>query len=124
MPGGYAAAVDLLGDPRDRPTGIVAVCDEVAVGAIIAARRVGIQVPASLSVIGIDDHEYAEMFSLTTLQQVPRDQGAAAVEVLLAEIADPSRRQTHELLHARLILRSSTAPPEGSPAIAHLDAQG
>lgn len=123
MPGGYAAAVDLLGDPRDRPTGIVAVCDEVAVGAIIAARRVGIQVPASLSVVGIDDHEFAEMFSLTTLQQVPRDQGAAAVEVLLAEIADPGRPRTLDLLHARLIVRSSTAPPEGSPAIAHLDAQ-
>ncbi len=109
MPGGYAAAVDLLGDVRGRPTGIVAVCDEVAIGAIIAARRLGIQVPAALSVVGIDDHETAEMFSLTTLQQVPREQGAAAVRILLAEIADPGRPRTAERMRARLVVRSSTA---------------
>ena len=42
MPAGYQAAVDLLGDARLRPTALVAVSDEVAVGAIIAARRLGI----------------------------------------------------------------------------------
>src|SRR5664279_3536445 len=76
MPGGYAAAVDLLGDARSRPTAVVASCDEVAIGTIIAARRLGIRVPTDLSVVGIDDHEYAEMFGLTTLEQVPREQGA------------------------------------------------
>ncbi len=109
LPGGYQSAVDLLGDARQRPTGIVAVCDEVAVGAIIAARRLGIHVPSELSVVGIDDHEYAEMFSLTTLQQVPREQGRAAVEMLLAQIADPDRPITHVQMHARLIVRSTTS---------------
>ncbi len=109
LPGGYQSAVDLLGDARGRPTALVAVCDEVAVGAIIAARRLGIQVPGNLSVVGIDDHEYAEMFSLTTLQQVPREQGQAAVEMLLAHIADPARPTTSMRMHARLIVRSSTS---------------
>lgn len=111
LPGGYAVAADLLGDPRARPTALVAVCDEVAIGGIIAARRLGIDVPSALSIVGIDDHELAEMFSLTTLQQSPRDQGAAAVELLLAEIADPTRPQTRELMHARMIVRTSTASP-------------
>lgn len=111
LPGGYAVAADLLGDTRGRPTGIVAVCDEVAIGAIIAARRLGIAVPSALSIVGIDDHEFAEMFSLTTLQQIPREQGAAAVELLLAEIADPARPRTRELMHARMIVRTSTASP-------------
>ena len=110
LPGGYAAAADLLGDARRRPTAIVGVCDEVAIGAIIAAQRMGIQVPSSLSVVGIDDHEFAEMFALTTLQQVPREQGAAAVDVLLAEIADPERARTELRMPARLVVRSSTAP--------------
>ena len=57
LPGGYAAAVDLLGDTR-RPTAIVGVCDEVAIGAIIASRRLGIRVPTDLSVVGIDDRPY------------------------------------------------------------------
>ena len=117
LPGGYAAAADLLGDARRRPTAIVGVCDEVAIGAIIAAQRLGIQVPSALSVVGIDDHEFAEMFALTTLQQVPREQGAAAVEVLLAEIADPGRARTVVRTPARLIMRNSTAtPPLGAPA--------
>ncbi|GEB94552.1 hypothetical protein GCM10009724_10100 [Microbacterium lacticum] len=85
------------------------VCDEVAIGAIIAARRLGIQVPSGLSVVGIDDHEFAEMFALTTLQQVPRDQGRSAVAVLLAEIADPARERTELRMPARLVVRSSTA---------------
>lgn len=111
MPGGYAVAADLLADDRARPTAIVAVCDEVAIGAIIAGRRLGILVPSDLSIVGIDDHEFAEMFALTTLQQVPREQGAAAVHLLLAEIADPARPRSRELLHARMIVRNSTAAP-------------
>lgn len=112
MPGGFAATVDLVSDARSRPTAIVGVCDEVAIGAIVAARRIGIQVPASLSVVGIDDHEFAEMFSLTTLQQVPREQGVAAVDLLMAEIADPGRTPTRMRIPSRLIVRNSTAPPE------------
>ncbi|WP_298744851.1 LacI family DNA-binding transcriptional regulator [uncultured Microbacterium sp.] len=111
LPGGYAVAADLLADERGRPTAIVAVCDEVAIGAIIAARRLGVHVPSDLSIVGIDDHEFAEIFSLTTLQQIPREQGAAAVQLLLAEIADPTRPPTRDLMHARMIVRTSTAAP-------------
>jgi DNA-binding LacI/PurR family transcriptional regulator len=109
LPGGYASAVDVLGDARDRPTAIVATCDEVAIGAIIAARRLGVQVPSDLSVIGIDDHEFAEMFSLTTLRQVPREQGRVAVELLLDHIADPDRPQSVIRMKAKLVVRNSTS---------------
>ena len=107
LPGGYAAAVDALGS-QDRPTGVVGVCDEVAIGAIIAARRLGLLVPGHISVTGIDDHEYAEMFSLTTLSQKPRAQGRAAVDLLLERIDDPSLAPTTTSLKARLIVRNST----------------
>jgi len=110
LPGGYAAAVDVLSDASRRPTGLVGVCDEVAIGAIIAARRLGIQVPGDLSVVGIDDHELAEMFALTTLAQDPRTQGVEAVRVLLEHIADPEAAVVELRLQARLIVRSSTAP--------------
>ncbi len=109
LPGGYGAAVELLGDRRTRPTAIVGVCDEVAVGAIIAARRLGIRVPEHLSVVGIDDHAYAEMFSLTTLQQRPHQQGRAAVQLLMWQLDDPDAA-THRIYEASpLIMRSSTA---------------
>jgi DNA-binding LacI/PurR family transcriptional regulator len=109
LPGGYAAAVDMLGDARTRPTAVVAVCDEVAIGAIIAARRLGVQVPSDLSVIGIDDHEFADMFALTTLRQSPREQGRVAVELLLAHLDDPSQATRTVRMQAQLIVRNSTA---------------
>ncbi|WP_243074090.1 LacI family DNA-binding transcriptional regulator [Microbacterium sp. SS28] len=118
LPGGYAAAVDLLGDTRERPTAIVGTCDEVAIGAIIAARRLGIPVPSSLSVVGIDNHEYAEMFSLTTLEQSPQAQGARAAEMLLQRLREPDVPMAEVRLQATLILRSSTAPPPGVPSVA------
>lgn len=121
LPGGYAAAVDLLEDARSRPTAVVATCDEVAIGTMIAARRLGIRVPTDLSVVGIDDHEYAEMFGLTTLEQVPREQGAAAVELLLRQIDDPGQPPSVVSLHARLIMRTSTAPPAGTDTGTFLD---
>lgn len=110
MPGGYAAGAEVLGDSRIRPTAVVGICDEVAIGTVIAARRMGIMVPADLSVVGIDDHEHAEMFALTTFAQRPRDQGRSAVAVLIDMLVDPDATPTHVFDPAPLIVRSSTAP--------------
>jgi DNA-binding LacI/PurR family transcriptional regulator len=123
LPGGYAAAVDLLGTARARPTGLVAVCDEVAIGAIIAARRLGLGVPGDLSVVGIDDHEYAEMFALTTLQQVPREQGRAAVELLEARLADTTIESHPTPSQARLIVRATTGPVDSRHSVTVSDAR-
>jgi DNA-binding LacI/PurR family transcriptional regulator len=117
MPGGYAAAVDLLGDVRARPTAIVGTCDEVAIGAIIAARRLGLPVPSSLSVVGIDNHEFADMFSLTTLEQSPQAQGSHAAELLLQQLREPDAPVLEVRLKAKFIVRNSTAPPPGVPSV-------
>lgn len=117
IPGGYAVAADVLGASHGRPSAIVAVCDEVAIGAIIASRRMGIQVPSQLSVVGIDDHEYAEMFALTTLRQNPREQGAAAVAMLIAQLTDPARPPVAIRMQAQLVVRASTAIPAASSGL-------
>ncbi|MGX1934472.1 LacI family DNA-binding transcriptional regulator [Microbacterium resistens] len=111
MPDAFVAAADLLGDRRRRPTAIVGVCDEAAVGAIIAARRLGIAVPSELSVIGIDDHGFAEMFALTTIRQSPRAQGADAVRLLRMRLESPEARAERVIAPATLVVRSSTAAP-------------
>lgn len=118
IPGGYAAAVDLLGDSRRRPTAIVGTCDEVAIGAVIAARRLGLPVPSALSVVGIDNHEYADMFSLTTLEQSPHAQGSQAAELVLRHVREPDAPIVQLRLQATLIVRNSTAPPPGVPSVA------
>ncbi|MFC6354564.1 LacI family DNA-binding transcriptional regulator [Luethyella okanaganae] len=116
MPDGFSAALQALGDPRRRPTAVFAACDEIAFGTMIAAQRLGIQVPGELSVVGIDGHEYAEMFGLTTIEQKPREQGGLAVEIALAMLDDAasSRPPTETLLPLRFMVRSSTtSPPRG-----------
>lgn len=110
MPAGYAAAVDLLGNRRTRPTAVVGVCDEIAIGTIIAARRLGIAVPTELSVVGIDDHQHAEMFALTTIRQQPREQGRQAVRMLLRRLDDPAAACEHAVAASALVVRNSSAP--------------
>ncbi|MEJ1089040.1 LacI family DNA-binding transcriptional regulator [Microbacterium sp. Mu-80] len=109
MPGGYEAGVRMLGDRRRRPTAVVAVCDEVAIGGIIAARRMGLSVPTELSVVGIDDHEHAVMFSLTTVRQQPQEQGRAAVQLLRERMDAPDAPAVQRVLPSELVVRSSTA---------------
>ena len=109
VPGGYDAGTHALSDSGARPSAIFAACDEIAIGVLIAARRIGIRVPTALSVIGIDGHEYAEMLSLTTIEQKPRAQGQAAVADLFSAIdGQPGAADVVEM-PARLIIRASTA---------------
>ena len=84
--GGFATGLSVLADPRHRPPAIMAGSDEVAIGVIVAARQLGIGVPDQLSVIGIDGHELAPMFGLTTLAQDPAGQGGAAVDLVVEEL--------------------------------------
>jgi DNA-binding LacI/PurR family transcriptional regulator len=83
IPGGYAAAQRLLTDPRIGCTGIVAASDEMAFGAMFAARDLGFRVPDDLSIIGIDGHDLSSFFGLTTIDQEPRAQGARAARLVL-----------------------------------------
>jgi len=113
MPGGYELALAVLADPRTRPSAVVAGSDEVAMGTIVAARQLGIHVPAQLSVVGIDGHEFAAMFGLTTLAQDPRAQGTSAVELVMAELderTEPAER-SWKPYPVRLEVRSSTTAP-------------
>ncbi|MCU1441652.1 MAG: LacI family transcriptional regulator [Rhodoglobus sp.] len=113
LQGGHAAAKQLLGNPRKRPTAIFAASDEMAIGAILAARDLGLHVPDDVSVIGIDDHELAEFFGLTTIAQFPALQGRMAVDILMEQLqpthtADAS---SNTPLPFELIVRSSTTRP-------------
>jgi LacI family repressor for deo operon, udp, cdd, tsx, nupC, and nupG len=112
LPGGYRAAQTLLADARARPTALFAASDEMAIGAILAARDLGLDVPRDVSVIGIDDHELSAFFGLSTIAQFPAEQGRRAVEFLMDELhPDGSVPAVNLPLRFELIARSSTAPP-------------
>jgi DNA-binding LacI/PurR family transcriptional regulator len=110
---GYDVTLELLRDPATRPTAIAAASDDIAIGVILAARELGLRIPADLSVIGIDDHELAGLFGLTTLRQVPAQQGRQAVELIMAALEqgrDAPVGVTHTI-QADLVDRGSTAAP-------------
>lgn len=110
--GGFRAAKQLLGKPGGRPTAIFAASDEMAIGALLAARELGYRVPEDISVIGIDGHELGDFFRLTTVDQFPRGQGERAADAILAELegkdAAPPVHEPGELPY-ELIVRGSTA---------------
>jgi DNA-binding LacI/PurR family transcriptional regulator len=115
LPGGYTGALQLLGHPAARPTALFAASDEMAIGAIRAAEKLGIDVPGDLSIIGVDGHEYAEMFELTTIEQYPGEQGRLAVDVVMALLLDEGAADplpdSGAPLPTRLVVRATTSAP-------------
>ena len=111
--GGYQAAKQLLGRAHNRPTAIFAASDEMAIGSILAARDLGLAVPRDVSVIGIDDHDLADFFGLSTIAQFPQGQGAQAVEILMDQLHPGQHDQAalNTPMPFELIVRSSTARP-------------
>lgn len=117
IPGGFHAARQLLGTPGTGMTGLVAASDEMAIGAILAARELGIRVPEDLSVVGVDGHELGALFELTTVDQHAQNQGATAAKLILATVESVDT-QVQSLDHGfDLLVRRSTARfPRESPA--------
>jgi DNA-binding LacI/PurR family transcriptional regulator len=104
---GWRAAGALLDRP-DRPSALLAMSDELALGAMRAAEERGLAVPDQLSVVGFDDTPAAARTrpALTTVHQPHHDKGAVAAELLLRPGGVPERR----VLAARLVVRGSTGP--------------
>lgn len=96
----------------DRPTGIVAGNDEIAVGVLAAAERLGIPVPGGLSVTGFDDTPQTEWTSprLTSVRQPLAGMGRMAVETVLAMADGVQPASRHLQLATTLSVRDSTGP--------------
>jgi DNA-binding LacI/PurR family transcriptional regulator len=107
--GGDQATAQLLARPK-LPTAIFAESDEMAFGVLRALRRVGLRVPADMSVIGFDDHPMAEYFDLTTISQDVRDQGRQIAGQLVGAVTGPSGKpETRLRAPTRLVVRGTTA---------------
>jgi DNA-binding LacI/PurR family transcriptional regulator len=98
------AARGMLGRP-DRPTAILCLSDQIALGVLDATDELGLQVPRDVSVTGFDDIAAAAAAGLTTVRQPAADKGREAGRLLLAGAPDEVVTLDHEL-----ILRTSTGP--------------
>ncbi len=104
---GYKAACKLM--EKCRPDVIVAMNDAVAIGAYRFLKSKKISVPGDVALVGFSDLKAADLLEvpLTTVREATDDIGRRAIEILLEEIADPSRKARKEKLVPKLIVRKS-----------------
>jgi LacI family transcriptional regulator len=98
-----------------RPTAILCSNDMTAIGVLRAAYMEGLRVPDDLSVIGLDDIDFAEFTlpPLTTIRLSRAELARAAFEALRQQAEDPAnpKLQREFLVSTSLVVRGSTAAP-------------
>ncbi len=112
--GGYQAMRVLLElAPENRPTGVIAFNDTVALGAMHAVRERGLRVPQDLSIVGVDDIFVAPHAHppLTTIGQPKHLMGKLAVQTLI-QMGESQMNLGGNctVLESPLIVRESTGP--------------
>jgi LacI family transcriptional regulator len=114
--GGQRAAAELL-DAASPPTAIFAFNDNLAVGAMQAARERGLRLPEDLSIVGFDDAGLAPFVTppMTTVRQPLAEMGRIAVSLLSRLIERRTVEALRVELATQLIVRGSTAPPALRP---------
>ena len=115
---GVSGAQQLLACPHP-PTAIFGCNDEIAAGALFAARLAGVNVPAQLSIAGFEDSPFSRQTlpKLTTAAQPTRQIARQAASSLIRNIG-VSRGQKgggsmHQHFQPTLVLRDSTQPLQG-----------
>jgi DNA-binding LacI/PurR family transcriptional regulator len=110
MPEVGTAGMTALLQRTPRPTAILATADQLALGALAAAKSHRLEVPSVLSIAGFDDVPSAQTSQppLTTIRQPLREKGTAAARMVVNGW-DPE--QPPELiLPTELVIRDSTGP--------------
>ena len=112
---GGVAGFDRLQALAAGPTAILCSNDMTAIGVLRAAYLKGLRVPHDLSVVGLDDIDFAEFTlpPLTTIRLSRGDLARAAFEALRQQAEETSSANIHRefLVSTSLVLRGSTAPP-------------
>ncbi len=113
---GYETALAFFEEDTGETTAVTCYNDLVALGAMKALRELGLSVPDDVSVVGFDDLNLLDYFPipLTTIRVPKYEMGARAAELLLHQIQGNGSTSSQRIsLEADLVVRSSTAPPNG-----------
>lgn len=105
--GGVLAATRLI---ERGCTAVICGSDLMALGAIRAARQLGLSVPGEFSVVGYDDSPLIAFTDppLTTIRQSVDAMGPAIVDALLGQIRGRTQHEEY-MFQPELVVRSSTA---------------
>lgn len=112
---GGVAGFERLQALADRPTALICSNDMTAIGVLRAVYMAGLRVPQDLSVIGLDDIDFAEFTlpPLTTIRLSRTELARAAFEALRQQAeAEPGGKVQREfLVSTSLVVRGSTGAP-------------
>lgn len=103
----------LVGGGR-KPTAIICANDDMAIGAMFSAHRLGLAIPRDLSIVGFDDTPVSEICwpPLTTVRHPVKAIGALAVDRLVARIKGAAGREARtDLVAHAIVVRDSAGPP-------------
>lgn len=105
---GQAATARLL---RREVTAVICASDPLALGAIRAVRRAGLEVPDDVSVIGYDDSALMPSIDppLTTVRQPIDAMGRMVVDLLIKQISGTPTASDEYFFEPELVVRGSTA---------------
>ena len=112
---GYDSAMPLLAQP-DRPTALIAMGDNIALGVLRALYTLRLRVPDEFSLISYDDAFAGVLYPpLTSVAQPLTDVGARAIAMLHEQIeGEPGTIAPRaETVPTDLIIRESVAAPRG-----------
>ncbi len=111
---GVQGAQKLL-NRKNRPSAIFASNDEIAAGALFAARLMGIAIPEELSIVGFEDSPFSRQTwpKLTTAHQPNQTIAQQAAQLLIAKIQRPHDEIIDEIITRKfspeLVIRDSSA---------------
>ncbi|MTV82840.1 ribose utilization transcriptional repressor RbsR [Secundilactobacillus folii] len=109
--GGFDAAITVV---QSDATAVFAVNDELAIGLYRGLKKLGLKIPADISVMGYDGIDLDTFVEpeLSTIQQPIARMGELATQLLINRINDPTISQQVVELPVRLIKRSSVSTPK------------
>ena len=109
LEGGYTAFREIYAN-KWRPTAIVTMADVLAIGAMQAAREMGIVIPEEVAVIGYDDTPASRLVHppLSTIHQPTAEKGRVAASALIQMLKNSDSQPQHIVLPVRLIERGSS----------------
>jgi len=107
-----------LAQLRRPPTAVFARNDFTAIGAMHAARMLGLSIPDDLAIAGFDNIPLAAFTAppLTTVEQPIARQGIEAAKFLLERIRGEAGKSRESVMPCRLVVRESTDSSIGAPA--------
>ena len=96
-----------------RPTAIVACNDEIAAGALFAARLEGLDIPNDLSIVGFEDSPFSRQTwpKLTTVHQPTQKIAQIATELLIAKRRSTNDERAKIFIPEPVIRDSSSKAP-------------